>query len=341
MLDALNLTPPEEKLYETMIEAPPGTVEELARSLGTTPAAMGSALESLESRGLVSRVPGSPARFAAVAPDVALEVLLLQQEERLKRTRLHVEQLAARFRSASGARNATELVEVVTGRRAVLERAQQIQLCARHEVRAIDKPPYAEPPGEKGFVPSPAELTQLARGIRYRTIYDQAGLDMHDLHTGIIPAIEAGEQARVLSTTPSKIWIADDQIAWMPLQIAPTAIEAIVVVHKSALLEALGALFETLWDRALPFEVFSPEPQPGQGTVMPDRPTDDEQRLLTLMVAGVPDDTIARQLGLSPRTVQRRIRGLMGRLDAGTRIQLAVQATLSGWITRHSSHRPD
>jgi len=54
------------------------------------------------------------------------------------------------------------------------------------------------------------------------------------------------EQARVLPTLPTRLIIIDDSLAVLPLQAAPEAIESVVVVQKSALLEAIIALFEAL-----------------------------------------------------------------------------------------------
>jgi DNA-binding NarL/FixJ family response regulator len=51
-----------------------------------------------------------------------------------------------------------------------------------------------------------------------------------------------------------------------------------------------------------------------------------------LLTAGIPDDVIARELGLSERTYQRRVRGMMERLQVQTRFQLARQAALRGWF---------
>ncbi|MDQ2757215.1 MAG: LuxR C-terminal-related transcriptional regulator [Actinomycetota bacterium] len=50
------------------------------------------------------------------------------------------------------------------------------------------------------------------------------------------------------------------------------------------------------------------------------------------MSAGVADASIARQTGVSQRTVERRIRSLMERLGAGTRFQAGVQAVRRGWL---------
>ena len=53
--------------------------------------------------------------------------------------------------------------------------------------------------------------------------------------------------------------------------------------------------------------------------------------LLALLVTGVPDVVIARQLGLSYRTFQRRLHELMGRLGAETRFQAGIRAVQLGW----------
>jgi DNA-binding NarL/FixJ family response regulator len=58
----------------------------------------------------------------------------------------------------------------------------------------------------------------------------------------------------------------------------------------------------------------------------------EELRILTLLTAGLPDDVIARELGISERTYQRRVRAMMERVNAQTRFQLARQAARRGWL---------
>lgn len=60
--------------------------------------------------------------------------------------------------------------------------------------------------------------------------------------------------------------------------------------------------------------------------------TEQERIVLSLMAAGVPDATIARRVGISARTLDRRLRGLMDRLNATTRFQAGVNATARGWL---------
>lgn len=62
-------------------------------------------------------------------------------------------------------------------------------------------------------------------------------------------------------------------------------------------------------------------------------PLDPQARaLLLLMRSGCTDESIARQLGISPRTVLRRIRTLMDLAGCTTRFQLGCHAERRGWL---------
>ncbi|WP_240634261.1 MULTISPECIES: helix-turn-helix transcriptional regulator [Streptomyces] len=60
--------------------------------------------------------------------------------------------------------------------------------------------------------------------------------------------------------------------------------------------------------------------------------TPEHQHLLSLTVAGITDESIAGQLGVSKRTVQRRIQGMMNLAGVATRMQLGRQAARRKWI---------
>jgi len=124
-----------------------------------------------------------------------------------------------------------------------------------------------------------------------------------------------------------RLAIADRQIAVCPLvpdggSGEPTA----AVVGRSQLLDALLALFDSLWERA------SPVGLAGAAVTADDQPETQERLLLSLFVAGLPDKAIASQLAVSRRTVQRRLWELMARAGVDTRPGLAFQAARRGWV---------
>ena len=53
---------------------------------------------------------------------------------------------------------------------------------------------------------------------------------------------------------------------------------------------------------------------------------------LTLLAAGASDANVARQLGVSVRTVERRVRLVMERLGAQSRLQAGVEAVRRGLV---------
>jgi DNA-binding NarL/FixJ family response regulator len=61
-------------------------------------------------------------------------------------------------------------------------------------------------------------------------------------------------------------------------------------------------------------------------------PTAATRLLLQLMRTGAVDTTIARELGVSLRTVHRRIAGLQHLLCVHSRFQLGVTARERGWV---------
>lgn len=61
--------------------------------------------------------------------------------------------------------------------------------------------------------------------------------------------------------------------------------------------------------------------------VRPQGPTRLDRRILTLLLAGLTDLTAPTQLGLSPRTLHRRLRHLMDVAGVRTRIQLGAHTT--------------
>lgn len=327
LFEALGIGAAAEAVYETLLDRP-ATTTELASGTGIAGGRVEDALAELETGGLISRQPGSPARYVAVDPEIALDVLLLEREQQIKQARARAQELGGRFRRAEARTDPAELVEIITGRAAILRRVDQVLRGARDRMRILEKPPYHGDPME----PDPAEIDLLRRGGSVRVVYDQEGLAMPGRLGHLERACAAGEEARTLACLPTKLAIVDDKHAIVPLRgTAASPSPSFVVVHRSALLNALAGLFETLWRLALPLELGAPGP-PGPGGAPGDDPSADERRILALLTSGLPDESVARQLGMSARTYQRRVHDLMDRLRVQSRFQLARQATRRGWL---------
>lgn len=311
----LGLAEAERVAYELLVERSPATVEELERGW-TRPESLTEVLARLEERSLASTVAGTPPRLRAQSPRVAFDGVLAEYEEALEHARRHVAVLETAYQARPAAPDSS-VVELVTGQRVVRQRLARILAGARERVDCLAKPPAL------------VEGTGTRAGLVWRTVYDQAAIEHPGALAGVARRIEEGELARVLPDLPVSLCVADGRLAVLPLRRDPAAPDAIMVVHPSALLDALGTLFDGLWRRALPLHP-SAHAEP-EGV----RPAVDRTRLVTLLLSGLTDESIAHQLGLSHRTVQRRVATLMAELGAHTRFQAGVRAALL--ITRPGS----
>jgi predicted DNA-binding transcriptional regulator len=325
VLNAIGIADAEESVYRLLLERSGLKAAELARSLGIQPQRVRDALDQLERAGLVSRVAGRPVRYTAAPPDIALGILILRRQEELERTRLAVSEMADTFRANRPlATQAAETIEVVMGRAAIVQRFEQLQRSATHEIRVFDQPPYAITPGVNDLL----ELELLQSGIRCRAIYEGSGLTDEKIK-GISQIVAAGEQARVAESLPLKLAIADVGLALVPITLDDPGLESAVLIYRSPLLDALARLFELMWTNAIPLPLLA-DPE---GT--PDDPADGEERenqqIVGLLLAGLKDEAIARQSGVTLRTAQRRVRRLMDSLQATTRFQAGWLAARRGW----------
>ena len=166
----------------------------------------------------------------------------------------------------------------------------------------------------------------LRRGVVARGIYCREAFETPHRAAIVARLAALGEEARVLPDLPFKLRIYDHRVALVPLTTDEHATESVAVVHPSGLLVALIALFEAYWERAHPIDSHArTEDRPGDLT-------DDHLEVLVLMNAGLKDEAIARQLGVSMRTVRRRVLQIMDLLHASTRFQAGAQAIRRGWI---------
>lgn len=320
-LEPLGIGGLEERLYGIVIDHPGCTTALVVKAAGAPRGSVTRALASLEARGLVSRSAEPPRGFLPAAPDLALEVLLLRRQEDLERVRGSIAQFFDRFRA--GARAATtDLVEVITNREGVAQRFRQIQRSVTHELLIFDSPPYAMARDEADNV----ELALLERGISVRAVYDRDVLDIPGALETIALVVAAGEKARTTLKLPTKLVICDRRLALMPLDLRRPRMDSGILVQESALLEALAALFERVWETASPLDVGRSAP----GRTPAGR--DIDQEILAMLAAGLTERAIARQLRVSPRTVSRRVEVMMRTLAVQTRFQLATRAIERGWL---------
>jgi DNA-binding CsgD family transcriptional regulator len=315
---------PDGRAYEALVLRGQATVADLAAELGMTNSRVTRILGRLAARGFATRLPGRPARFTAVSPDVAALELITAQESRLRRLREHAHELADASRVRSDSSRPDGFVELIEGAGNVGKVLGWLQRHAQNEIRVFAKPPYS---GQQPHGGADQERPLREGQVRHRTIHERAALTEPGRMAGVWDGIRRGERARVTGSLPTEMVLCDSRLALIPVRASSSnAGQAACLVHPSPLLDALSALFEAVWDKAVPL---NQRAAPGhEGQVL----TDDDRDLLGLLTAGATDVAIARTFGWSVRTVRRHIHRIMTLTGTETRFQAGMEASRRGWV---------
>ena len=313
VLDPLGVAADEEHVYRLLLTDPGAGVTEVEAHTTLSPARVRRALVALESKAMITRSDSRPPRYHPAPPDIVVEALVSAREEELQRTRLAAQELSALLQAPPDQPQVSKVVEVITSPEAVVRRWTQQQRSARRSLEVFVRPPFTQPDLDED---ESVQRALYERGCEVRGVYDQRALQAPDILTSLQRTVLLGEQARVATELPVKLALFDRRLAFVPLGRGDNT--TTLVVHESAMLDALVALFDLWWHRALPFD--TNDGVPADSTAEPDL----EASVIALMRAGLKDDAIARQLGVSTTTVRRRINALALRYGVSTRFQLGL-----------------
>lgn len=324
MLDALGFDPVEVAVYDLLLTHGRMSADDVLAQGDVAPRRQRQALQTLVAKGLVRQLAGPDREYVVAPPEQAIEVLVAERISALQAVRARSAELAERVRRVAGPADPAELIEVVSGEGAARHLFLQVVKTARQELAVFDRPPYATSPTEAAD--EQAER-MTADGLRLRTVFDSSLLE-DELHVRrILAGVAAGEEGRI-ATVPLKLAIIDREWGMLPLVHADGVTpEAVVIVRKSVLLDSMVALFESIWQHAAPIKAQTADELTALTT------DEAELRQLThLMAAGMTDVAIARHLGISERTLRRRIKDLMDELRVDSRFLAGVRAAQRRWI---------
>ncbi len=326
LLAVLGLGPAEASLYRALLRTPGLTLDAVVDVVGDADeragrVAVDEVVEQLVRTGLVRR---SGAELVASPPEQALERLIGDEHERLETVR---DQLAA-LRSMLPALEAEHRVA-----RAPIGERVQVEAIPSSAVPSVLRSLVLESAGDLLWIrPDQWRLEAgravdlwvqelLREGRRSRVIYPARVLE--EAPDAVRRRAELGEHVRVLGDVPGRLAVVGDVAALIP-QRFDLADDVVLVVRQPALVASVTLLFEGLWERALVV--------PGIGMDDPTEGDSARRLLLDQMARGAKDEQIARTLGLSLRTVRRRVADLLEELGADSRFQAGVEAVRRGWL---------
>ncbi|GGU77567.1 regulatory LuxR family protein [Streptomyces cavourensis] len=329
MLGRLGIGPDEEAVYRVMLKDGPGAVAGLVEALGWPEERARSALDRLAALSLVRpSADGGPGR--PVDPEVGLasllagqETELLEKERQIRASRIAMAGLLADIRATG--QGVSEVQK--------LRSMDQIQSKIEHLAGTCTSEIAAFVPGggqseEHLEAARPLDTSTSDRGVRLRYIFLDSCRNSPATREYVAWLGDRGGLVRTVPRLPLRMLIYDRSRAIVPMD-ATAADQGALVLDGTGALTGLLALFEQTWQQAKPLGESAAEAAAGQGGPL----SPPERAVLDLLTEGFTDEAIARQLGVSVRTVRRVTADLMHRLGARSRFEAGVLATTKGWVT--------
>jgi HTH-type transcriptional regulator, sugar sensing transcriptional regulator len=253
-LVGLGLTTYEAKAYVALLGRGSFTAAQVARHGELPRQRIYDVLGSLVQKGLASSRPGAVVKYAAVAPELAVERLMAGHrrdlEELEHNARSVIDELAPAFATGQGNTDPLEYIEVLRDAGAINERFAELQAGVKREILVFTKPPWATPPQEN------VEGLKLTRTHTARSLYEMAIFEDIEAITGVKQFIEAGEEARFVPSLPLKLVIIDETIVMFGMQdpVGSGRDLTIMVVEHPSLARILKTAFEATWSQGLSIE---------------------------------------------------------------------------------------
>lgn len=155
-----------------------------------------------------------------------------------------------------------------------------------------------------------------ARGVRTRLLAEEAAVATGAGRAVAASAAGCGIEVRVVPRAPACVLVVDLSAAFVVR--APLARP--VVLRDRDTLAVVGAFFDDRWESVPAVRGQVPQPDPL------------DRAVLSVLATGAKDEVAARRLGLSVRSLRRRIAVLLDRLGASSRFEAGVRAAELGWV---------
>jgi len=162
----------------------------------------------------------------------------------------------------------------------------------------------------------------LARKISLRMIVTEASLATPHWSSHLAQQVAKGAQVRSHPAPSTRAIIVDQKVAVLPM----TGASGGLVLHGADLVAPVAALFSEIWLNATPLaagDEARPDEQISEARI---------RQVVTMLAQGQKDETIARRLGVSVRTVRRIVSAALLGLQAESRFQAGVIAVKRGWV---------
>ncbi|MFI6320749.1 helix-turn-helix domain-containing protein [Nonomuraea sp. NPDC050556] len=324
-LETLGLDPAQTALYTAVLRLHRATLAELAEAMDGPADKVSRQLDDLVRLGVVDEHSGE---YLARHPAAALGRLIAERLDRLAEESRRIDSALGSIRSlirdydaGRDYQNGPFPVELVSGADVLYESVVGIAVQSpRMEVLTA--------------IPDDRTMLDFARKyadqwidaqrrdlLTFRAVIPVSTLPLPGVRDQLSRLMETGGRVRTLDRVPSWFLTAGAGAAGLPAQWGgnlPDHAYNFYLIRAPIVVGVMRSLFEELWGRAVPL----PWGRRGDGMV----------QVIRLAAQGMCDESIARQLGVSVRTVRARFADAMAELGAQSRFHAGVEAARRGWL---------
>jgi DNA-binding CsgD family transcriptional regulator/sugar-specific transcriptional regulator TrmB len=324
LLTRFGVAPEAEAVWQTLLEEPLISLNELSTRTDLPVEALRVALQTLIDAELV-RPSGVPTGHTALDPSIAVDAHIVRAERELgaelddlASLRHQIPVLASRYARGRAAAGDEPGFEIVLEQDDVERQA----FIAADLTRDVTRNMMLKQTVDGRRIARPVDTALLARGVMLLTIVGSNELDDPDFYSELMIAHELGEQFRTIQQVPTRMIIGDRHSAILPID--PDNIDhGAIFVRVRSLIDVLIFMFDRLWADATP--LFTDV----SGF---DGPVGRTMRVLELLAVGYTDVRIARTLGLAERTVRREVSDLKDTLAVSSRTEIVAAAFRRQWL---------
>ncbi|MFI1994557.1 LuxR C-terminal-related transcriptional regulator [Actinoplanes sp. NPDC020271] len=324
MWDMLGLGKSDEAVYRYELSNPGSAPAQVAKGTGLAEAEVENSRERLIACQLLRRVHGeirpSPAGPSAVAERLRADLEIKHARHRRQVSLFQAEMTQWLNAQLLGPVTARCQVERLRNPEAAIMLTEELLAGARAEVMRCAPVPFAE--GRR--TPVTGESRAAQRGVSVKLLYPSAQLTDPDLRRAVGDEIDAGMEVRVADGIGLNMTVVDRCCAVVTDQRRPGGHQHFLI-RESGLAGTLYDLFELGWAYARDAAALLKSDDP-DGEI-----TAEERLLLQLLSIGWKDEAVAKRLGVSVRTVRRKISEIVLRLGASSRFQAGVMAARRAW----------
>lgn len=308
--------------------------DEVATGLALSPEERERCRGELATLGLLE--PDAAGTHAVVDPDVALVRLLQGERDRLEnrlaetgRAQATLETLAGPFLRAGAAPRSEVQVEIVSDPHRIRHELTALGDAVRASVHSLHT-------GSVRREDMAGELERdrrwTGRGVRVRAVYSRRISSVPDMAQHLEERAALGVEVRLSPVVPMNMVLADENFALLPTD-AHDPDSAAILARGPGLVRSYLALYEYCWHAATRYGDEERPEHDGDGL------SEQQRAALRMLASGIKDEQIAKNLGVSLRTVSRLLSEVMQELGAASRFEAGVKAARLGLLDGEARDR--